>query len=432
MKGLFIIGLLTMAWTGWVFAEETSIPVLTTRWWESFQHPGLATAIELGLSAHPDSASALASIQAAEAAVASARATRRPELGLEAGYRWGRERNVETGGVEDDVDPLFGSARLSWELDLVGRRRAEIDAATARAGQSEADLAGVRLLLSLEIARAYIDVGHLNTLATLNKKQAEDARIIHARAERRAEAGLEPETSRLLALAGWQRAEHRLMQTEIDRGRAQARLTSLVGGSRLEVEPTSLTGFTLPPPPELDAADCILRRPDVVKAQLVWLAARGEATASARMRLPSLSLIVSAAGDGQNAGDSESWSAWAGPVASLPIWNPGFKALSKRDRARERAAEASFRAVSLRAVEEIDWAWAERTRSEEMIGHMRARRVALVSAAETEGRKRAAGLIDDDVFRRARLSATEAARAELQWRVAALHAHLALIAALGG
>jgi outer membrane protein TolC len=287
-------------------------------------------------------------------------------------------------------------------------------------------------LLSLEIARAYVDVARLNEQQKWNSREAEDARTICRRAERRADAGLEPDNARDLALAAWQEAEHVRMQAETDLDRARAGLSSLIGGASLEEEPTSLADFTLPPPPGLADEERMLGRPDVVKAHLAWLEARGEAKSSSRAQWPSLSFVVSAAGDGEDAGDPESWSAWAGPVVSLPLWNPGLKAKTRQTRTREEAAEAELRAVSLRAVEEIDRAWADRTRSEAMIEHMRARHEALSSVVETESRKRAAGLIQDDVLRRAQLNAARAARGELEWRAAALHAHLALIAALGG
>jgi outer membrane protein TolC len=432
MKLFLTTALLAAALTSPVLAEEVLVPIPMSNWWHDFQHPGLTAAIEQGLSAHPDMASALARIQAAEAGIAMARSGRRPEFNVDAGYRWGREETVRTGGVEDDIEPLFGSARLSWEVDLFSRWGAGIDAATARAGQSEADRAGVRLLLSIETARAYIDVARLNEQALFNQDEVEDAQAIHQRAERRARAGLEPDTAHALALAEWQEAEHRLMQTEIDLDRARSRLTSLVGGTPVEGEAASLAGFALPAQPDLAGEDRVMRRPDVVKAHLGWLEARGEAKASSRVRWPSLAVVVSAAGDGEDAGDPESWWAWAGPVISFPVWNPGLKAKSTQARAREEAAESTFRAVSLRAVEEIDGAWAERARSEDMTGHMQARREALASVAEAETRKRAAGLVQEDTLRRAELDAVEAARAELAWRAAALHAHLTLIAALGG
>jgi multidrug efflux system outer membrane protein len=411
---------------------ELPVSAAATDWWTAFAHPGLTAAIEQGLAAHPDTASALARIRAADAGVDLARAARRPEVGVQAGYRGGREQSVKTAGIEDDIDPLFGSARLAWELDVFGKAGAGIDAATARSGQSEADLAAIRLLLSLEIARAYVDVAHLNEQAKWNAEEVEDTRTIFERERRRADAGLEPDTARSLARAAWQQAEHRLMQTEIERDRARARLKSLVGGTSPAGEPASLSGFRLPPQPQLENGERLLGRPDVVKAHLAWLQARGEAKASSRARLPSLAFVVSAAGEGEQAGDPESWSAWAGPVVSLPLWNPGLKAQSARARAAEEASAADLQAISLRAVEEIDRAWAERARSESMIEHMRARHEALASVAGTETRKRAAGLAQEDAVRQARLNAAQAARAELDWRAAALHAHLTLIAALGG
>ncbi len=426
MRELFSAGMLIAALMGPVHAQGVQ------PWWEAFGHPGLTAAIEQGLSSHPTMGSALARLGGAEAGVALARSGRRPELGVRAGYRSGREQTMETGGVEDDIDPLFASARLSWELDIFRKTGAAIDAASARVGQSEADFAGVRLLLSLEIARSYVALAHLNEQARWNREEAEDAWAIYERARRRTEAGLEPDTARARALATLEQAEHTLARTVTERDKERARLTSLVGGTPLGEEPTSLAGFTLPPQPDLDLEGRLVGRPDVVQAHYAWLEAQGEAVAAARTRLPSLSLVVSAAGDGSDAGDPESWAAWAGPVVSLPVWNPGYQAQSRWARAREEAAEETLRAVSLRAVEEIDRAWVERSRSEEMVGQMQARYQALSSIAEAEARKRAAGLIQEDALRRSRRNAARAAREELEWRAAALRAHLDLIASLGG
>jgi outer membrane protein TolC len=287
-------------------------------------------------------------------------------------------------------------------------------------------------MLALNIARAYVDVGRLTEQAAWDRKLVEDSRTVHQVTSRRVQAGLEPTAARDRTLAAWQQAEHRLMQTDMDLDRARARFDSLLGGTYLMEHPTGLTGLILPPAPDLSDTSRILSRPDVVQAHLAWLASRGEAKASSRARLPSLALVLSAAGDGDRVDTPDSWWAWAGPVVSLPVWNPGLKARSRQAQNLETAAEAALQAVSLRAVEEIDRAWADRARSEDMIGHMQSRYQALLSIAQSAERKHRAGLLRNDERRLARLDSTRAARAETAWRAAALHAHLTLIAALGG
>lgn len=404
-----------------------------TDWWTAFDHPGMTAAIEQGLAAHPDVASALARVRAAESGVDTARAGRRPEADLRIGARAGREQTIETGGVPDDIDPLFASARLSWELDLLGQTAAEISAASARTEAAEAERAGVRLMLSLAIARTYIDVAEVRETVALLAEERDHQVAILERIQRLQGSGLRSATAVHEAEAALEEARHRWMNEATRLDQLEARLRSLVGGDlSREVEISLLDEWTLPPRPNLKAEEQRIRRPDVVQSWYAWQAARGTARAERRTKWPRLSLVVSAAGEGEDAGDPDMWSAWAGPVISLPVWNPKDRATRRRARAKEQAAEAAFQSVSLRAVEEVDRAWAERSRSEPMIHHMQVRHEALRSVEASERRKFEAGLIDNITCRNARIRASQAARAERRWRAAALQAHLNLIAALGG
>ncbi len=401
-------------------------------WWHAFGHAGLTAAIEQGLADHPDPVAALARIRAAEAGVETATAGRRPMAMADAAYRAGRERSMMTGGRAGDINPLMASARLSWELDVFGRVGAAVDAAQSMAAMWTADADGIRLALSLDIAEAYVELARIADDMNWLDRDLDDKRALRDRAARRVEAGLDDPSGLRSALAAVQEAEHHRMEAEAMYEKAVARLQSLLGGPMPTNLPDALDGFTLPPMPDLTSTNLHLARPDIVAAYQSWQAARGEARSAARDRLPSLALVASAAAEGDDPSDPEEWSAWAGPVLTIPLWEPKRGSHAREAAAGAGVAGAAFESASLRAVREIAAARADRARSDAMIEHMKERELLLAAEEESAQRKRDAGLVQDAELRHARIARAAAARDASAWTHAALRAHLTLISALGG
>ena len=401
-------------------------------WWNEFGHAGLSAAIEQGLADHPDPVAALARIRAAESGVESAVAGRRPMAMADAAYRAGRERSMMTGGVEDNIDPLMASARLSWELDVFGRVGAAIDAAQAMTAMRTADADAIRLALSLDIADAYFEIARLADDLSWLDRALDDKRALRDRTARRVEAGLDDPSELRKALAAVQEAEHHRMEAGSMHEKAAARLQNLIGGKLPTSLPGSLDGFTLPPMPDLTGTNLYLARPDIVAAYQSWQAAEGESRSAARDRLPTLALVASAAAEGDDPSDPEEWSAWAGPMLSIPLWEPKRGSHARGAAAEAMAAGAAFESASLRALQEIDSARSDRIRSEAMIDHMKERERLLAAEEEAAQRKRVAGLVQDSELRHTRIERAAAARDATAWTHAALRAHLTLIGALGG
>ena len=401
-------------------------------WWEAFQHPGLNAAIEQGLAAHPDAAAALARVQAADADARAVAAGRLPRASIDAGFRSGREQSMNTGGVEDDIDPLFGSARLSWELDLFGKIGPGVDAARATAAMTEAEWEGTQLLLSLDIARAYVELAYQNEAVVALKASVNARAALHRRSGNRVAAGLDAPETADAALAAWQHAEHQLMAAETARDRTAIRLRSLLGGVDPQTPPGTLNLFTLPAPPDLAATNYVVGRPDVVAAYQALRAAEGQTISARRQNRPSLSLVVQAAGEGEEVGDIERWSAWAGPVLSVPLWRPEVDRRAEAADSRAEAQRAKWQAVSLRATEEIDRAWAERSRAEAMMVHADEILNARTRSSSITNRKREAGLIQDSEQQLARIDQITASLNHARTTADALFSHINLTGAIGG
>ena len=427
----FLLSRKILVLAGW-FAMAVQPTTRAADWWTAFGHAGLSAAIEQGLADHPDPNAALARIRAAEAGVEIAAAGRRPMAMADAAYRVGREQSMMTGGVADDIEPLMTTARLSWEIDVFGRVGASVEAAQARAAMRTADAEAVRLALSLDIARVYIEVAWLAGDMTWLEREWVDAQVLHERAERRVQAGLDDPSTVRRAGSAVQQVEHRHMETAIRHDKARERLRSLLGGSDPAVWPDALDHFALPPVPDMTGTNLYLSRPDIVAAYQAWQAAQGESRSAAQSRLPSLALVASAAGEGDNPADPEEWSAWVGSVLTVPLWEPKRTSRARGAAADASAAEAMFESASLRAIREIATARADRQRSEAMIEHMSERERLLAAEESSLERKRTAGIVQDADLRMARMTRAAAARDASMWIQVGLRNHIDLIGALGG
>ena len=406
--------------------------VAAEAWWDAFGNSGLSAAIEQGLADHPDPAGALARIKAATSMVTTEQSERRPMAMADVSYRWGREKTEMSGGTDEDVNPLMASARVSWEIDLFGRVGASIDAAEAEVAMRVADAEAIRLLLSLEIAQSYFEIARMAEELSWINRSLEDIYSLRDRASRRVEAGLDEPGALRSAEADVRTMQHERMEFEAMQDMARAKLRSLLGGKNPPAFPEAIGVFTLPAIPDMTGTNLYLSRPDVVAAYQYWQAAEGAARSASLDRLPSLALVASAAGEGEGASDPETWSAWAGPMLTVPLWQPQRGSKARGAAAGADAAEAMFASASLRAMEEIDAARASRERSEAMINHMSDREKFLAAEEESVARKREAGLVQEADWRMARMERAEAARRRAVWIAAGLTDHVNLVSALGG
>ena len=130
-------------------------------WWKNFNDPVLEALITRSLASNLD-------LQIAEARISEARATRETASSalLPQGSAVGQATRADTdlklpGGVPLTNGPInFYEAGFdaSWELDLFGGHRRDIEASEANLEASEASLEDVKISLLAEVARTYIDI----------------------------------------------------------------------------------------------------------------------------------------------------------------------------------------------------------------------------------------------------------------------------------
>jgi outer membrane protein TolC len=134
-------------------------------WWKGYGDPQLDALIEEGLKGSPDVSAAAARFAQANAAAQQAGAPLLPSVDLDASS--GVTKSSYNMGMPKEFVPKgwLGTGRVAldfgFDLDLWGRNRAALAAATSEARAAEIDARQARLALAAGVADAYADLARL-------------------------------------------------------------------------------------------------------------------------------------------------------------------------------------------------------------------------------------------------------------------------------
>lgn len=134
-------------------------------WWKGYGDPQLGVLIEEGLNGSPDVAAAAARLRKAAGMAQQAGAALLPSLDAQGSptldkqsYNNGFPKEFVPKGWQDRGQV---AASLNFDIDLWGKNRAALAAATSERQAAEIDVAQARLMLSTGIADAYADLARL-------------------------------------------------------------------------------------------------------------------------------------------------------------------------------------------------------------------------------------------------------------------------------
>jgi len=418
-------------------------PFPADRWWTALGDPALDRLMDEALSASPDLAAAQARARRALAFQGQAKAATLPTLGIEGSagaIRQSQNQGFPPGLIPGDLrDQGRIGAVLEFDLDLWGRKRSALAAATSAAIGAQSDLAQSRLLLQATIVSAYADLDGLFASRDLAEARLQNAsNELELQRERQAR-GLEN-------IAAVSEAEGRLARTTaelkaVDEAISLTRnaLAALAGAgpergqSIQRPQLQEPQGLALPADLPLNLVG---RRPDLTSARLLAQSAEARIGVARADFYPDINLVALVGFQAiglDNLFKESSLTANAGPALRLPIFDGGTA------RARYRAARAEYdEAVSIYnatlivAIRQVaDAAATKRSLADQIAAAQSA-----VSAAERQlaatQQRHAAGLED----RRSALAAERAllaAKAALSALNTRNHqADIALAVALGG
>jgi NodT family efflux transporter outer membrane factor (OMF) lipoprotein len=411
-------------------------------WWQSFGDAQLDTLIAEGLKGSPDVAIAAARVRAAEAMAQQAGAALLPRVGAEAsagGVQQSKNMGIPPEFVPDGIqDTGHIAGTFSFDLDLWGRNRAALAAATSEAGAARVDEAQARLMLTTGIAAAYADLaGYYQALDVAN----DAVRVRTASADlsgERARAGIENQASQRQAESRAASARADVVALEEAIATTRNRLAALVGAGPdrgLSIARPQMARPVLGLPGNA-GIDLIGRRPDIVAARLRSEAAAKRIDVARADFYPNISLsaLVGLQSLGlSNLFKSGSEYGNGGAAISLPIFEGGrLQGRYRGSRADYDVAVATYDRTLIGALRDVADIVAGRAATErQLVG----RREALTAAAEASklaGLRYRAGLSNQIVQLTAEDSMVALSRAVADLEARQLSLDIALIRALGG
>jgi NodT family efflux transporter outer membrane factor (OMF) lipoprotein len=289
-----------VAFAGPAPAAETA-GIDLAHWWESFRDPELTRLIALGLAQAPDLQTAESRVRQARLAIVQARAAGLPSVDATGNAEYIKYKRIGSSDVNQLVDSVTGGSGgtaevqpslptsfhtfsagfdASWELDLFGGIRRQVESARAQAEAAEWNVRDVRVSLAAEIASDYLQMRGFQQQAQIAQAEAErQARslslLVHT-----AQVGLVPQGNAIRQRTQLAQARAQVAPLEAQ-AETQIHAIAVLVGEEPEALVSELSGTqplgATPPlvPPGLPV-DLIRRRPDVRAAERQLAAATAD------------------------------------------------------------------------------------------------------------------------------------------------------------
>ncbi|MGA2188189.1 MAG: efflux transporter outer membrane subunit [Steroidobacteraceae bacterium] len=351
-------------------AAAPSDTALKGNWWELFQDATLSGLVEQALLANQNLRVAAARLDQARSQVTVARSYLYPDIGLQASAartKTSADRPLSAYSVPNlstvQNDFVVGPT-VTYELDLFGRVRRQVEGSRAAAQQAAADFENTRLVLAAQLASDYFTLRELDAeIDVVNRSlglERDALTFITARHELGYATGLDLAQQQALV----QNSAAQLELLRVQRAENEHAIATLVGvpAPGFAIAPASAQAQdALPAPPLGLPSDLLQRRPDVASAERAMAAANARIGVARAAYFPTIQLMPL----GPNIGwESNSVASLFGAPSEL--WAAGLSATQTlfdagRTRANVHIAEqdytaavATYRQTVLSAMEEVE------------------------------------------------------------------------------
>lgn len=336
----------------------------TDGWWTSYGDAQLDALIAEALAGSPSLAQAQARLRAAQAQAQQARAATLPSLAATAqaaevkqSYNNGFPRQFVPKGYNDTGR---ASLDLNFDLDLFGRNRAALAAATSEARAAEVDAAQARLVLTTGMVTAYADLARLfsdrDAAAQALANREATVRLVSQRVDNG--AANRGELSQAEAGAAAARQDLTALDEQVAIARHQLAALAGAGPDRgLALTRPTASGPAETGLPANLAADLLGRRPDLQAARLRAEAAARRIDVAQAGFYPNVNLaaFVGLQSLGLDMLTRSGSDIGQGAVAvSLPIFQGGrLRGAYRGARAEYDAAVAAYDQTLVQALQEV-------------------------------------------------------------------------------
>lgn len=330
-------------------------------WWEVYGDATLNELEQRCATANQSIAAALQAYEQAHAAVRENRASLFPTVGVSPDISRDRvsgNRPRAVGGPATYWDFLI-PLDISWEPDLWGGIRRQIESSTAAAQASAADLANTRLSLQGALAVTYLQVRGIDLQAQLLRSTIDTYVQAQQLAQARYSGGLGTQSDVAQAQAQLEGARAQLVDLGVQRQQYEHAIAVLTGAPA--------TGFTLaekplegdpPPIPTGVPSELLERRPDIAGAERRVAEANAQIGVAQSALYPQITLGASGAVESAAVGTifnaaSTAWS--VGGSASQVLFDAGRRrARINVTLAQREQATALYRQQVLSAFRDVE------------------------------------------------------------------------------
>ncbi len=402
-------------------------------WWQVFGDPTLDALQRRLLRRNQSLAAQLASYQQAQAALRQAQAAYLPVLNTSAGATRGQAAGI---GARPGSQ-LQAQLQASWEPDLWGRVRLQVQQGRARLQASADTLRYTRLSLQANLALSYLQLRTVDAQIRLADDTVRDYATALQLTRSRYAAGVDTAAGVAQARTQWLGAQAARTDLDVTRRQLLDAIAVLAGQPAAAFALPMQAG--LPPVPRIPAgvpATLLVRRPDLAAALRSVQAANAQIGIDQRAWLPTITL--GANGGSQAAALASLFSApslyWSlGPSLAATLFDGGLRSAQlAASRAAYRGAVATYRQDVLQAMQQVE----DNLAAQRILAHEARQQREVVQAAELSlrlaTRQYEAGTASYLNVLTAQTTATQARNALLGLRNRRYVAAVNLIAALGG
>jgi NodT family efflux transporter outer membrane factor (OMF) lipoprotein len=282
----------------WQRAQANPQAAISSTWWRMYGDDKLNGLVEQALQANQSIAAAEAAFRVALATVEADRASLFPIVtaGLSGARSGGNIEALAGHGSGSSTasagNSVVASGAVSWELDLWGQIRRQIEAAKANAQSSDAQLAGERISIAASVATDYFQLREADVNIRMLKEQQDIYGRIFAMTQAGFVAGQASGDDVLNAQENLQTVIADLQTTEITREQNEHAIAVLTGtppGS-FSIAPDPDYQFVAPVVPPALPSQLLERRYDVVSAERTAAAANASIGVAEAAFFPTLTL----------------------------------------------------------------------------------------------------------------------------------------------
>ena len=414
---------------GWKVAQPAELSSAVA-WWSLYQDATLADLLKQLEASNQNLRAAEAAWREARALVGGSRSALYPQ----ATGQVGTSRTGNDQGVNKSNEVALG---LSWQLDMWGQVRRQVEASEASAQASAAEWAGVRLSQQAELVQNYLQLRvideHMRLLDATVKAYQRSLQLT----ENRYKAGVVTRADVSQALTQLKNTQAQRLDLDWQRARYEHAIAVLIGSTPNAVQVASVE--TLPRLPALPIAvpsALLERRPDIAAAERQVMAANAQIGVAQTAYFPDLTLSASGGYRGSNLADwismpNRFWS--IGPQFAMTLFDAGLRR-SKVEQAEARYDQqvARYRQTTLQAIGEVEDALVQLNVLAEEIQVQREALAASQDTLRLTENQYQAGMVDYLAVTSAQTIALNSQRTLLNLLGTQLTASVQLISALGG